>query len=152
MKYKLKSSVITPLTDAGVIDADGDITLNIPIRGSNEFEKMYKLTWKAATEALQTSNPRAARAIRNTTAPPTKVNGNWKIMDPAIKWFDELPDSDTTTAKSVDVDGVQVPSRFERQLLRRYRQAGANVVRPHPLDPRSEHESNISAAKTYFGL
>lgn len=154
MKYKLKASVITPLTDAGVIDGNGDITLNIPHREQGQAEKMFMVTWKAATEALQTSNPRAMRAIRNTTAPPRKVNGAWRILDPTIKWFDELDDSDATPGKGVDdTDGDQVLSRFERKLIKKYKdESGVDVTRPHPKDLKTNHNASLAAAKAHFGI
>ncbi len=150
MKYKLKASMITPLTDAGLISG-GNMTLSVPTRAQGEGEKMFRMIWGATTEALQTSNPKGESSLKFTTSPPIKIDGNWKITDPATLWFDELPDADPITAVQVNgTDGVEVLARWERTLVSNYCGDTGTPV-PNLLDTKANLQSILDDALAYYG-
>jgi len=151
-KYKIKASVITPLTDAGIIDEGGDMVLSVPYRTQAAKERMFRMTWSAASEALQSDNQRAMIALAMTVAMSRKVNGEWAIMDPTIKWFEVLDDSDPVTAKVVGpTDGVEVLARWERSLIKQYCQ-DTGVPKPNLLGTKEDLQPILDAALAYYGI
>lgn len=151
MKYKLKDSLITPLTDAGYIDGGGEIQLRLPWQEEGEAERMFHMTWLASTVALQTSNSRAMVATKETASPPIKINDVWKVVDPSITWFDVLPDADPVTAKVInDIDGVEVLARWERQIVSSYCR-DTETAKPDLFQPKSTLQPILTDALSYYG-
>lgn len=150
MKYKLKATMITPLTDAGYISG-GNMTLSVPTREQGESEHMFSMTWAASTEALQTSNQIGTVSLKNASSPPLKINGAWKVADPAITWFDVLPDTDPVAAKEVNgIDGVEVLARWERKLIIDYCTA-TSTTKPNLYGTKVSLQSILDDALEYYG-
>ncbi len=152
-KYKLRAEVIAPLTSAGIIDTDGYMELNIPLREQGQTERLFKLRWHSTNECIQSNNRVAMRALRHTQAPASKVNGTWRIIDPAESFFSELPDSDATPAKTVGTShGVELLSRHERKLIRKYKTEHSITLPKLNQIPRNDVDGYLIAAQAHFGL
>jgi len=150
-KYKLKASMITPLTDAGYISG-GNMILSVPTRSQGESEHMFRMTWVAASEALQTTNQKGMIALLRAASPPLKINGSWKIADPSLPWFDELPDEDPTPAEQVgSTDGVEVLARWERKLIISYCSDTGTPKPADMFDTKANLQSILDDALEYYG-
>jgi len=149
-KYKLKASMITPLTDAGYISG-GNMTLSVPTRSQGESEHMFRMTWVAASEALQTTNQKGMASLKTASSPPIKINGSWKVADPSITWFDVLEDVDPTPAEQVGpTDGVEVLARWERTIVSDYCR-DTSTPKPNLFDTKANLQSILDDALDYYG-
>ena len=73
-KFKLRSELITPLTNAGIIDGDGNMKYRVLYKENRiTGETRHGVVFKATTRALQTNNAFAAAALRGKKSPTLSI-------------------------------------------------------------------------------
>lgn len=146
-KYKIKAALVATLKEKGVINPDDTMTIVVPHQAEGELQTHFELTFDI-NDALETANHRAMVAIEETAAPKLKVNNDWHIMDPAIKWFEKLADGDPTTSNTVHLDGTEVVSRKMRKFLSKYAKE-AKVTLP-PGRVKADLATHIENAISFY--
>jgi len=148
-KFKINSSLITPLTDAGFIDGSGNISVTFASR-TNGSSSYYKLTFAAATDVIETTNQRMLDSIEQMPPPAVKINGTWMIGNPSSVKLFEAATGDTTIDPAVS--GVEQITGKEKNLVVRY--ANMSGAGPIPagrdkatLQPWVVKASNYFAAR-----
>jgi len=145
-KYKINSSLITPLTDEGFIDGSGDITVTFASR-TDGASHLYKLTFAAATDIIETTNQRMMDSIEQMPPPAVKVNGTWIIGNPgSVKLFES-----TTGDPTIDpaVSGTEQITREEKAMVVRYANMSGDKPEPAGRD-KTTLGPWVTKARNYF--
>jgi len=146
-KFKLKASLIPKLKERGIVSADDKMVLRIPHRVKGSKEQMFELEFDVS-EAIETDNRLAAQTVRHQHSPRIKSDGEWYIADPAIAWFDELPEEDTTTTKQPHVHGDEVLTKNERKTIHFYLKA-TSAEKPASWK-KTDAAATLAAANAHF--
>ena len=126
-KFKITTSLITPLTDAGIIDGSGNIKIIFAYRPSGpNMDEFYELEFEAATDIIETTNQRMIDAITELAPPSIKVDGSWLVADPATARMFETTTGDPTIDPVTS--GTRVVSSRNRELLNRYQRITGKAV------------------------
>ena len=145
-KFKIRSTLITALTDYGFIDGSGDITVTFASR-TDGTSHLYKLTFSAANDIIETTNQRMIDAIETMPAPAVEVDGTWIIGNPAtVKLFET-----TTGDPTIDpaVSGVEQITRKEKNLVVRYVNMSGDGPEPAGRD-KTTLGPWVTKARNYF--
>jgi len=149
-KYKVKTTLITALTEAGFIDGSGNIEVFFAWRGDVEDvtkSKVYKLTFNASTDIIETTNQRMMDAIETMPPPAVKVNGTWIIGNPSTEKLFEAATGDPTIDPAVS--GVEQITRKEKNLVVRYVNMSGNGPEPAGRD-KATLQPWVEKASAYF--
>jgi hypothetical protein len=149
-KYRIKASLITPLTDAGFIDGSGDMTVTFVARVQGETESHYKLTFAAATDIIETTNEGMIEAIETLSAPGVKVDGSWLVGDPTTtQYFETVPDADPNPTIDPAASGTAQVTAKDKNLAVRY----GNMSKDGPIPPgrdKTTLQPWVDKARNYF--
>lgn len=149
-KFKLRSELITPLTNAGIIDGDGNMKYRITYKTNRiTGETMHEVVFNPATHTLQTNNEFAASVLRNRKSPSIKKDGTYIVDGGGTPWFTELDDSDTDPTVVIHTDGTEVITKKEKRVINNYiRHSGDNTI-PNQRD-KATMAAHLATAKNYF--
>lgn len=149
-KYKIDPTLITALTNAGFIDGSGNIEMFFSWRGDDGgviVGKVYKLTFNASTDIIETTNQRMMDAVETMPPPAVKVDGTWIIGNPGtVKMFES-----TTGTPTIDpaVSGVQQITNKEKNLVVRYANMSGDKPEPAGRD-KATLQPWVNKARKYF--
>lgn len=146
-KFKIKASMITPLTEAGFIDGSGNIAVTFVSQLQGEVQKFYKLTFAAASGIIETTNQRMIDSIEMMPPPAVKVNGTWIVGNPGTEKLFEA----ATGTPTVDpaVSGTRQISVKDKNLVVRY----ANMSGDKPEPAGQDYDTLqpwVVKARNYF--
>lgn len=148
-KFKLRPELITPLTEAGLIDeVTGLMRYRIPYKTNRVTGgTMYEILFDPA-KVLHVNNEYAASVIRLRKSPNIKKDGNWLVDDGTVPWFTELPEDDVTATQVVHEEGTQILTKKERKLIYKYKKESGEIV-PNQIDVATM-AAHVAAAKAFF--
>ncbi len=145
-KYKIDPTLITALTDTGFIDGSGDIEVFFPYRADGSGT-LYKLTFEASTDVIETTNQRMIDGIEQMPPPAVKVGGTWIIGNPETVKLFESATGETTIDPAVS--GVEQITRQEKNLVVRYVNMSGYGPAPDGRD-KTTLEPWVVKARNYF--
>ncbi len=148
-KFKIRSTLITSLTDAGFIDGSGDIDVTFPAR-TDGVSALYKLTFSAASDIIETTNQRMLDSIEQMPPAAVQVNGTWIIGDPStVKLFETVDEGDPNPTIDPAVSGTEQITRQEKNLVVRYGNMSGNGPIPAGRD-KTTLQPWVVKASNYF--
>jgi hypothetical protein len=129
-KYKLKASLVATLKSRGIVDVNDMMTLRLPHRGNGEVETAFEVTFNVTTEALETTNRITMNAIEQKHGPKIKVGAaqDWWAGDPSVSWFETLAPEDVTPTQTIDLDGTEIVTKYDRSLMQYWSNATQNAL------------------------
>lgn len=149
-KFKINTSLITPLTDMGFIDGSGNVTVTFAGRSSGQ-SSYYKVTFVAASDIIETTNDRMVKAIQQMAPPAIQVNGTWIIGNPGnTKLFESVADADPNPTIDPATSGTQQITAKEKNLVVRYAKATGDGPIPAGRD-KATLTPWVAKASKYFG-
>jgi len=148
-KFKINASLITPLTTYGFIDGSGNTTVTFASR-TDGVTKLYKLTFAAASDIIETTNDRMIKATETMPPPIVQKDGQWIIANPGtIKMFESVPDVDPNPTLDPEADGVEQITKQEKNLVVRYVNASGAGPEPAGRD-KTILGPWVTKARNYF--
>ncbi len=145
-KFKINTTLITALTNAGFIDGSGNTAMTFASRTSG-ITTLYKVTFSAAADVIETTNDRMIKACTEMAPPAVQEDGVWIIGNPTtVKMFET-----TTDVGTVDpaVDGVAQITTKEKGLIIKYVHASGDGPEPAGRD-QSTSGPWVVKARNYF--
>lgn len=148
-KYRIDPTLITALTEHEFIDGSGNITITFSSR-SGGADDHYEVTFAAATDIIESTNPRMIDSIALMPPAPVKLNGAWIIGDPTTtRLFESVAEADPNPTIDPAASGTEQITGREKNLVVKY----SNRSGDGPVPPGRNKATLgpwVTKARNYF--
>jgi hypothetical protein len=147
-KFRLKEALVPKLVERKVVSpTTGRIKMRVHYKENRitgvrcvEFE-FYP------SDVIETNNPFGIEVLSNKASPRLKQGADWFISDPAVPWFEVVPDA-TPTTLVMEQAGAEIMTLTHRRLVNDYAH-DKHVSVPNPLEATLSNAALLQLARQY---